>query len=329
MEQMTWVKGARVLLDDSLRIRAGEKVLIVGDTTTVKIVEFLACLAAERDAEVTTCFMKPTGRHAAPLPDTIAAAMKAADVVILPTAYSAAHTDARRDANAAGARIAIIPGADGELFSGGSLEVDLFRIAQLVAKVGRRLSEARTARVTSASGTDLHLQLAGRASVDQTGVCHEPGTWGVLPDIETAVGPLEGSAEGVWMVDGCVSQLGGVVQEPIKVTISGGRVVDIEGGKDAANLRALLESYGDPSVYFVVEMGIGLNPKAKMERSYLESESEYGSMHIGIGDGTSFGVSHRAPAHVDLIVRSPTLELDGVTILRDRVLVLDEVKQGA
>jgi leucyl aminopeptidase (aminopeptidase T) len=109
----------------------------------------------------------------------------------------------------------------------------------------------------------------------------------------------------------------------VRVSFSKGVVSSIDGGKDAAALRALLESYDDPSVYRAVEMGIGLNPKAVLERSYLESEAEHGSMHLGIGDGTTFGISHRSPAHVDLVVRRPILELDGRTILKDGVLYLD------
>jgi leucyl aminopeptidase (aminopeptidase T) len=322
MERMTWVKGARVLIDDSLRLRARENVLVVGDTTTVRIVEMLAYLCAERGAQVTVCLMEPTGVHSGEPPAPVAAAMKAADVIITPTAYSMSHTNARIEANAAGARIALIPGANEALFSGGGLEVNIRDLAKTAVQVGTLLKAARTVRVTCANGTDLRLELAGRDSVDQTGLCHEPGTWGVLPDIETAVGPLEGSAEGTWVVDGAIVQIG-MVEEPIQVSFSQGRVTSIEGGKDATILRTFLESYEDPMVYHVAELGIGLNPKAKMERSLLEREAEYGTMHVGLGHGASFGSSIRAPVHCDLVVCNPILELDGRVILKDRTLFID------
>lgn len=323
MKRIQWVSGAKVLLDDSLSIKSGEKVLIVGDSTTSEIVEFLTYLAAERGAEVTSTFMKPTGRHASEPPATVAAAMKAADVVIAVTEYSLAHSEARRQANAAGARIAAIAGADESLFSGGALEVDLRQISETIGKVNSMLKTGREVRITSESGTDIRFRLAGLDPVDQSGICDQPGRWTPLPDIETAVGPGEATGEGVWVVDGAVTQKVGVVKEPVRVTVSKGIVTAIDGGREAEALRQLLESYNDPSVYRVVEIGIGMNPKAVMERSYLESEAEYGTMHLGIGDGTSFGIPHRSPAHVDLVIRHPLLELDGRTILKDRKLYLD------
>lgn len=323
MERMTWMKGAKVLVEDSLNLCAGENALIVGDTTTVKIVEILAYVAVERGAKVVACFMEPTGCHGEEPPPPVAAAMKAADAILLPVCFSLTHTNARREANAAGARIASLPGVDESVFTGGSLEVDIGKIAETVVKVGQLLKKARTAEITSANGTAIDFELAGRGSVDQTGLCHIPGTWGVLPTIETAVGPLEGSAEGTWVVDGVVPQAGiFLIEEPIKITFSEGRVTKIEGGKEATTLRSFLESFDDPRVYSLVEMGIGLNPKAKMWRSYLEAEAEYGTMHLGIGAGTSFGISHEAPTHCDLVIRNPILKLDGKTVLKDRTLLI-------
>jgi len=321
VKRMTWMRGAKVLVEDALNVRAGENVVIVGDSTTVEIVEILAYVAAERGAKVVTTFMEPTGRHAAEPPAPVAAAMKAADVILMPTAYSLTHTDARRQATAAGARVMTLPAADESLFTGGSLDIDLRQVADTALRVGRLLEQARHARVTSDNGTDLRLQLVGREAPDQSGLCHTPGSWGGLPCIESAVSPLEGSAEGMWVIDGAIPQIG-VVQEPVMVAITGGRVTSIEGGKEAAALRAFLESYRDPSVYWVVEIAVGLNPKARIGRSYLESESEYGTMHLGIGDGTSFGSSQKAPVHCDLVIRNPVFELDGKVILKDRRLFL-------
>jgi leucyl aminopeptidase (aminopeptidase T) len=324
MDRMSWMRGAHVLIEDSLKVRPGENVLIVGDSTTFRIVEILAYVAAERGAKVVICVMEPTGRTYAEPPAPVAAAMKAADAILLPVSYSLTHTDARREANAAGARIASLPGVDESVFTGGSLEVDLDKIAATAAKVGQLLKTTQTAEITSANGTAIRLRLAGRDSVDQTGLCHKPGTWGVLPTIETAVGPMEGSTEGTWVLDGVVPQAGLFsIEDPIRIAFSKGRVTSIDGGKEATVLRSFLESFDDPSVYFVVEMGIGLNPKAKMWRSYLEAEAEYGTMHLGIGAGTSFGISHEAPTHCDLVIKEPVLKLDGKIVLRDRTLLVE------
>ncbi len=322
MKQTNWENGARVLVEDSLNVQSGEDVLIVSDSSTSsKIVEMLGQKAIERGARLTTCIIEPTGRQGAEPPPPVAAAMKAANAILMPTLYSITHTNARKEANATGARIASLPGVKESVFTEGSLNINIFEIAQSVHKITELLKQARSARITSESGTDIRFELTGRDPVEQTGICHEPGTWGVLPSLETAVLPAEGTAEGTWVIDGVVVP-GGMVKEHVKVTFSKGRVMRIEGGEEAKALREFLEKYNDPRVYDLVEVGIGMNPKAKMGRSMGEDEAEYGTMHLGIGDGTSFGSSYKAPVHCDIVIRDPVFELDGKVILRNRSLLI-------
>ena len=66
---------------------------------------------------------------------------------------------------------------------------------------------------------------------------------------------------------------------------------------------ATLESYDDPNIYCAVEMGMGMNPNARVgASSSLEDEAELGTMHIGIGNGITFGSSIRAKGHCDLVM---------------------------
>ena len=68
-----------------------------------------------------------------------------------------------------------------------------------------------------------------------------------------------------------------------------------------------------------LELGVGLNPKAKIGRGVeLEDEGEFGTLHLGIGNGITFGSSIRAVGHVDLVVRHPIVEVDGKIVLKDR-----------
>jgi leucyl aminopeptidase (aminopeptidase T) len=55
----------------------------------------------------------------------------------------------------------------------------------------------------------------------------------------------------------------------------------------------------------------------------LEDEGEFGSVHIGLGEGRSFGSSIRAKAHVDLVVRAPIAELDGQVLLQNKEFTLN------
>ena len=318
MNKLDWVPSARVLIEDSLNVRRGEDVLVVADTTTIEVAELLAYLAAARGAQVVVTVMAPTPRQYAEPPRQVAAAMLTADVIMGATKYSLLHTKARRDASAAGGRFISLAGANASLFTEGSLDIDIFEIAKQVRAIGEVLTAGKELRITSSAGTDIAFGLIGRPSVDQTGICHEPGTWGVLPALETAVAPAEGTAKGMLVVDGLVAQIGKMVTDPIRVTFENGQIVLIEGSADADEFREYLRAYDDPALYHAVEIGIGMNPNAQMSRSYLESEAEYGTMHVGIGDGASFGSSNSASTHVDLVICRPTLEVDGKLVLADR-----------
>ena len=322
MSDIRLARGVRTLLDMNLNLQPGEDVVVVTDPQRRPIAEAIAFGASERGAEVTLITMLPRTRHGEEPPAAVAEALRVAKVAVLPTTYSLTHSRAVRTARDAGCRILSLPVITEDSFLNGALEVDFLELHSLAVAVGQQLTAAKQARVLSSGGAVLTVPLAGRPSFDQTGVCHEPGTLGVPPNVETAVSPLEGTAFGTLVVDGVVVP-GGPVAEPITVRVEDGRITAIEGGPDAAQLQALLAGYGDSNVFCPVELGLGLNPKAKMGRgSVLEDEGEFGSLHIGLGEGASFGSSIHAKAHIDLVLRAPTLELDGKIVLQNKAYTL-------
>ena len=186
-------------------------------------------------------------------------------------------------------------------------------------RLSKCFDQANAIRVTSDDGaTDFTINVHGRKSVPQTGLCHLPGTISPPPCIETAISPIEGSTDGVAMIDGAIVP-GGEVLNPFRIELREGRIASIDNSqKDGRTLQALLESYNDQNMYCHVELGVGLNPKAKMGRGIeLEDEGEFGTLHLGIGNGITFGSSIRAVGHVDLVIRHPIVEVDGTTVLKN------------
>jgi leucyl aminopeptidase (aminopeptidase T) len=77
-------------------------------------------------------------------------------------------------------------------------------------------------------------------------------------------------------------------------------------------------------MYQVVELGIGLNKEARIGRGLMaEDEGQFGTVHLGLGEGRTFGLDVRAPSHVDLVVRYPTVTIDGRRVLADEQLTAD------
>ena len=76
-------------------------------------------------------------------PKAVAEAMKAADVVIAPTAKSLTHTSARIEAAAAGTRVATMPGITKEMFGKGAMTARLRRSGETDGKDHRYADRGR------------------------------------------------------------------------------------------------------------------------------------------------------------------------------------------
>jgi leucyl aminopeptidase (aminopeptidase T) len=324
-QMMAMIRGARILTEDSIGIKAGENVLIITDTNKLEIAEIISLVAHELGAEVVTVIMTPRTRHAEEPPPMVAASMLNADAVIMPTTYSLTHTSARKAATEKGVRVLTLPGILFENFTSGVMNVDLLSLKPQIDKVTKRLANAKEARITTPLGTDLYLELNSTTYVED-GLCRKPGELDAFPGMETAAGIKEFTANGVFIVDGVavpgdISGTHRMITEPICLTFEQGAIIKIEGGEDANALRELLAYYKDNNVYQAVELGLGMNPYAKAGRGLIEDEAEYGTLHVAVGEGRSFGSSIRAPAHIDFVIRHPTLALDREILMREGELV--------
>lgn len=111
-----------------------------------------------------------------------------------------------------------------------------------------------------------------------------------MPNVEANVSPVEGSAEGVIVADASIPYIGiGLLSEPVRLEVREGRIVSISGGEQARTLDRNLAGLGDPLVYTIAEIGIGLNPKYRFCGIMLEDEGVFGSVHVGIGTNITLG----------------------------------------
>ena len=108
MKELLMMKGAKTLVDVATKVQPGETVLLVTDYAKTDIAKAVAAVACDRGAEVMIMSMKPRRRAGEEPPAAVAAAMKNADVVIVPVSYSITHTHAVKNAAAAGARIIVM-----------------------------------------------------------------------------------------------------------------------------------------------------------------------------------------------------------------------------
>ncbi len=317
MKNIEMMRGAKKLIDTCTKVQEGETVLIVADTNKTKIAEVIAGAAYERNAEVIITIMAPRKVHGEEPPKAIAEAMKKVNVFFIPVSKSITHTRAVKEAAEAGARGLVLTDWTEDIMISGGIEADFGKQRPICKKIAQLFKEGKKAHLTTPLGTDLLLDLDGRRGNALTCVV-EPGEFSTVPTIEANFSPNEGTAEGTIIADASIPYLGiGVLTEPVKVKVHKGMITEITGGIQAKILKDNLEKQNDPMVFNIAELGIGLNPKARMCGIMLEDEGVFGVVHIGIGTNITLGGKIKAAVHYDLLMYKPTLNLDGSLILKD------------
>jgi hypothetical protein len=177
------------------------------------------------------------------------------------------------------------------------------------------LRRSRTGRITSALGTDFTFSLAPPMAANPI--------LGIVPFYaEVAVVPSLPGTAGILVVDG-PSQLdvrpaSEIDRPPLRIEVRDGRMVAADG--DAEQVRRLhrFVASGNPPADAVDEVGI-------LTTHFLENDLYYWSdgthhhdrVHVALGNNVRRDVLVHGPRHMDLEISKPTIEIDGLTIVRD------------
>jgi len=313
------LSASTVAIRDCMGGRPGEKVLIVTDRHLRLIGYALHRAATDLGLEVLLLDMPPRQSNGEEPPPEVAELMAKADVVLCPTSKSLTHTDARRRASAAGARVATLPGVT-EVIMVRCMNADYHEIAARTHRLCERLEQAAVVRVRAPAGTDISMPIAGRRAHASSGLFREAGQWGNLPTGEAYLAPVEGRSNGVVVVDGSMAGIG-LVKTPIRIEVKDGFAEEITGGAEARALVDLLALHGRDA-RTVAEFGIGTNDKAILTGAIIEDEKVMGTIHIALGDNKSMGGSVRVASHLDGLIRWPTVWLDDEKIMEDGTLLV-------
>jgi leucyl aminopeptidase (aminopeptidase T) len=251
-------------------------------------------------------------------PDAIAELMTKYEVVICPTAKSLTHTDARRNASKAGARVGTMPGITNEVMIR-TLKADYHKIAERTNYLTKILDEASEVHITTEKGTDIIIPVEGINAISSTGLVTEKGSYGNLPSGESYLMPAEGKTNGVFVVDGSFAAVGKIEEMPVTVKVENGFATKIEGGKEAARLKEMLEPMGEKA-YNIAELGIGTNDQAIVTGAILEDEKVMGTVHIALGNNISMGGTCNVGIHLDGVILEPTVMVDGKLIMGKGIL---------
>lgn len=298
-------EAARTAITQCLAVGDDEEVLVVTDEQTRSIGEALAEVSRRHAGSTSMLVIEDIGQNGAEPPASTAAAMAAADVVLAPTAHSLTHTDARREACEAGARVATLPGITEEVFTA-SMVADYEEIARKCRLLVSKLRSTEQVHVTAPNGSDFTVDVRFNDWHADTGIIHEPGTFGNLPAGEVSGPGLH--AKGAVVIDSDYFCPPGT-----EIEINHGSAVSISD--PGCRLGEAFEEVDHARN--VAELGIGTNPEAALVGNLLQDEKVLGTCHVAFGNDLSYGGSRDAEIHWDNVIEGPTIRFDDDLIMED------------
>jgi leucyl aminopeptidase (aminopeptidase T) len=339
-------RAARVAVNEVLRVKPGERVVIVtnptADVTAISMA--LHDAAADTGASPTLVF-QPVKTQMAMAEDAVIHAMMSEPEVII----SVSHLKMGKDRLGMQKHYRVGKKSVDHVFNylkaakktrsfwSPSVTVPMFedtvpinyrRLAVNCRKLKAVFDSADRARITTRLGTDLTIGLRGRKAMMDDGDFSRPGTGGNLPAGEMYVSPELGKGEGTLVFDGCIASDRGVIiiRTPIRATVRKNLVTGLAGGAEARALQATLDRARKNTRKFAAEgkvpradlpsylenicnlgeLGIGLNEKARIVGNMLEDEKVLKTCHIAIG--SNYDDDAKALIHLDGLVKNPTIE---------------------
>ncbi|MGB9710655.1 MAG: aminopeptidase [Thermodesulfovibrio sp.] len=227
---------------------------------------------------------------------------EAVNAVIAIANFSTSHTNFRDFlTKLCGARYASMPLFDPSMLDG-AMCADWIKLNKRGIAIKKLLDSISKLYLETPNGTEIVLFKGKRKVHIDSGILSRKGSFGNLPAGEVFFAPLEGSAEGKLVIEWAPTRK---LNLPLILNVKQGKVVSIEGNEPYK--RELEEKLNKVENKNIAELGIGINDRASKPDNILESEKILGTVHIALGDNSSFGGKIRTPFHQDFIFFNPTL----------------------
>jgi leucyl aminopeptidase (aminopeptidase T) len=308
---------AEMIVDTCFTVDKGDVVTIITDDAHAHLAKAVADVAFARGAwpvvmnnetQVAKC-LSDTSFPMAP-PRNLHEAMLRSDEIVIMTnlewANRFAHVNAVRESCANNVKIASVEPGMGDW----DLAVeDILASTERAVAAMKKLEGVKTCRVWTPEGTDVTVSIAERPPLQVTPIRQRGWMMGPLPLwAEVAYASVENATNGVIAITGNMLGIGvDVVSSPIFWHVKDGKVVSIEGERDAKELARV--TAGVPNIDIVAEFAFGTSDKSPLGNP--AEKGRIGNVHFAMGDNRNAypGGQNSSPLHLDGVCRNATLEI--------------------
>ncbi|SDK91631.1 M29 family metallopeptidase [Natronincola ferrireducens] len=333
------VQAAKTLVEDMFKAKKGETFIITADTETdervVNATAQAVFTAGAKPMIIWVAAPSGVGKAADPdLPvDALSGALKHTDAwiefnnkwLLYSTPFERAVEENKK------LRYMNLVGMNPDMMIRLIGKIDTELLKTFMIKVKDMTKAAKKVKITTPAGTDLEFEnnpshpfSCDYGKADEPGIHYLSGQIGWCPEFDTINGKL--------VFDGSLEPPLRMLKESVVLHIEKGRVVDIEGGKEALDFKNWLEAFNDPNMLRLAHICYGFNPGAKLTGDIVEDERIWGCTEWGLGyqsqeDAPPDGIP--AVSHCDGICLNTSIWLDGVQLLDKGIVVHEEVKDLA
>ncbi len=304
------VDGAEKALKSVLSFDQGQNILVVTDKEKQDIGQAFISGAKRLGGLKTDLYS--ISQHQRPLdklPEGLKGIFKNYNVVV-----NAFHGDAKEtpfrvellyDEIAYDVRVAHAPGITKEMMYKGPMNVDYDEIVKDATSLMDKFNMAKEVHITTELGTDLVLDIQDRGF--STDVVIDKKSFGNLPAGEIWCAPTETKGHGKVVVDGSIGDIG-MLDVPLTLIIKDGVLT----GMECVNKERVEHLWNlvtiDDMASTIGELGIGLNPNARLVGNLLEDEKAGETAHIAFGNNMDMNNgANNSKTHRDFLFNKPSM----------------------
>ena len=321
-------QGVRQVIDNCLRIRPGERVVVITDRPRLAIGEALRVAAEKIVGSVQFFLMEDFGTRPVAFPSLIAEALRNADVSIYAAQGAEGELKTFRkpmlkavDANPK-LRHAHMIGITTQIMTDGMCS-DYVEIQRISKQVYDIVHTAKAIRVVTAKGCDFTARFSRSLKWIVSDGDIRPRHWTNLPDGEVFTAPA--TVDGRVVIDGCLGdyfteRYASLAETPVTVDVRDGRAVRETLRCDNEQLRRELDAYvfeTDANSSRVGEFAIGTNTGLTKLIYNLLQDEKFPGVHIAFGSPypAKTGATWDSAAHVDGVIIAPSIYVDDRTLM--------------
>lgn len=312
--------GVYQTVNSCVKVKPNENVVILTDNKIKAVATRIAEAVKKITPNLKTYTLDDYGKRPFKIPPFILEAIKKSDATFVITEYiygdvpvlyepiNSAVTKSRT-------RMAALVDIDESLLKDG-MNADYEKIGKFSKKIYRVVKNAKKIRVVTDLGTDITVTLGYKWAIFD-GI-PKPGKWVNLPDGEVLTSPK--NIRGKVVVDGSIEFLGLLGQNPLQVEIKDGFALKESvfcARKEIKDKFNELVFTTDENSSRVGEFAFGTNLFLKNLSGNLLQDEKFPSIHIAFGDphGSMTGAKWKSNNHMDAIILTPTVFVDGVRVM--------------